>query len=369
MNLAQMTEPTPNLRARAYCPVIKITVAFFLGIDSGGSKTTCAIGDESSLLATATAGPSNVVRVGESQARESLHQSVRQACAAAGITPQQVAGTCIGAAGAVRAEIISTVRAALAEILPTAIDVVGDMEIALDAAFHDGPGVIVIAGTGSIAYGRDALGNTVRAGGWGFAISDEGSAHWIGRAAIAAVLRAKDSGEVTPDGNKDVSPPLLAALLKAWGMASLDDFLRAANSTPPPDFAALFPALLTAVQVNDELAQHILTQAGQELAGLAAIVIRRLQARSTPLSDPSEVRPSESQVVKTPVRLAIAGGVFRHAPLVREVFYNEVRRLHPLAEVDLQIVKPVEGALRLARRAASSNVVNDCEQDVNRKVR
>jgi N-acetylglucosamine kinase-like BadF-type ATPase len=162
---------------------------------------------------------------------------------------------------------------------------------------------------------------------------------------------------------------LLAALLKAWGMASLDDFLRAANSTPPPDFAALFPALLTAVQVNDELAQHILTQAGQELAGLAAIVIRRLQARSTPLSDPSEVRPSESQVVKTPVRLAIAGGVFRHAPLVREVFYNEVRRLHPLAEVDLQIVKPVEGALRLARRAASSNVVNDCEQDVNRKVR
>ncbi len=345
-------------------------MAFYLGIDSGGSKTTCAVGDENSLLATATAGPSNVVRVGEAKARESLHQSVRQACAAAGITPLEVAHTCIGAAGAVRAEIISTVRGALAEILPTAIDIIGDMEIALDAAFHDGPGVIVIAGTGSIAYGRDARGNTVRAGGWGFAISDEGSAHWIGRAAITAVLRATDSGPGSLDGrNKEVAPPLLAALLKAWGMASLDDFLRAANSTPPPDFAALFPALLTAVQVNDELAQHILTQAGQELARLAAIVIRRLQAGATPSSDPSELRPSASEVVKTPVRLAIAGGVFRHAPLVREVFYNEVRRSHSLAEVNPQIVEPVEGALRLARRGASRNVANDCEQDFNRKAR
>jgi glucosamine kinase len=327
-------------------------VAFYLGIDSGGSKTTCAVGDENSLLATATAGPSNVVRVGAVQARESLHQAVRQACAAAGITPAQVASTCIGAAGAVRAEIVSIVRGALAEILPTTIDVCGDMEIALDAAFRDGFGVIVIAGTGSIAYGRDANGNTVRAGGWGFAISDEGSAHWIGRAAITAVLREKDSAEVSPASREEVASPLLAALLKAWGMATLDDFLRAANSTPPPDFAALFPALLTAVQI-DELAWQILTQAGQELARLAAIVIRRLQARAVPSSDSPEARFSETRVAETPVRLAMAGGVFRHASLVRDVFYNEVCRSHPLAEVNPQIVEPVEGALRRARRAAS----------------
>ncbi len=308
--------------------MIKITVAFYLGIDSGGSKTTCSVGDETSLVATATAGPSNVVRVGGAQARESLHQSVRQACAAAGITPAQVARTCIGAAGAVRAEIISIVRAALAEILPTAIDVVGDMEIALDAAFHDGPGVI-----------------------------------------ISAVLRAKDSAEVSPASKEEVAPLLLAALLKAWGMASLDDFLRAANSIPPPDFAVLFPALVAAVQVNDELARQILTQAGRELAHLAAIVIRRLQARATPLSDIPESRLSESLVAETPVRLAIAGGVFRHAHLVRDVFYNEVRRLHPLVEINPQIVEPVEGALRLARRAVPRSVVNDCEKDINRKAR
>ena len=72
-------------------------------------------------------------------------------------------------------------RDIVAEILPTPIEVVGDMLIALEAAFDSGPGVIVIAGTGSIAYGRNRQGTTVRAGGWGFAIGDEGSAHWIGR--------------------------------------------------------------------------------------------------------------------------------------------------------------------------------------------
>lgn len=345
-------------------------MAFYLGIDGGGSKTTCAVGDDLTTLATSTSGPSNVVRVGEAQARESLHLGIRQACTAAGITLAQISQTCIGAAGASRAEIAGTVRRALAKILAPPIEVLGDMHIALEAAFDTGPGVIVNAGTGSFAYGRDARGNTVRVGGWGFAVSDEGSAHWIGRAAITAVLRAKDSGQGSRDGHdKEAVPPLLAALLRAWGMASLDDFLRAANSIPPPDFAALFPALLTAVQVNDELAQHILTQAGHELARLAAIVILRLQACAAPSSASPEARSSEPRVAQTPVRLAMAGGVFRHAPLVREVFYNEVRKSHPHAELNPQIVEPVEGALRLARRAASRNVVNDCEQDVNRKAR
>src|SRR5579863_7431190 len=202
MNLATRN---PKAESRKPSPCDKNNrVPYFIGIDGGGTKTFCAVGDESQTLATATAGPSNVLRVGEAQARESLHQAVRQACAAAGITLAQVSRTCIGAAGAVRPEIAEIVRRALAELLPSPvqasntqtssvqpsnINVVGDMQIALEAAFESGPGVIVIAGTGSIAYGRDAHGNTARAGGWGFTISDEGSAHWIGRAAAAALVR------------------------------------------------------------------------------------------------------------------------------------------------------------------------------------
>src|SRR5215471_12062865 len=169
---------------------------YYLGIDGGGTKTTCAVGDDTQLLATATTGPSNIVRVGETRARESLIQSVHHACGAAGVAIEDVSRSCVGGSGAGRRDLAATVRRILAEILPTPIDIVGDMEIALEAAFGLGPGVVVIAGTGSIAYGRDQHGITARAGGWGFAIGDEGSAHWIGRELLKAVLRAADD---TPD--------------------------------------------------------------------------------------------------------------------------------------------------------------------------
>jgi N-acetylglucosamine kinase-like BadF-type ATPase len=310
-------------------------LSYYLGIDGGGTKTTCAVGDESRTLATATAGPSNIVRVGEVQARESLLQSVRQACAAAGITTAQVSRTCVGGSGAARPELAEFVRSALAELLTTPIDVVGDMQIALEAAFDTGPGVIVIAGTGSIAYGRDEQRITVRAGGWGFAIGDEGSAHWIGRTAVNAVLRAADPRAATPSNHAPSGSPLATVLLKAWGVRSLDDLARAANSIPPPDFARLFPAVAAS---EDELATHVLTSAGRELAAVAAVVIHHLFGK-----DHSATVP-----------VAMTGGVFRHAPLVRQVFYNELAAMKPRGEVNPDVVEPVEGALRMARRAASN---------------
>jgi glucosamine kinase len=336
-------------------------VAYYLGIDGGGTKTTCAVGDESRLLATATAGPSNIVRVGETQARESLQQSVRQACAAAGITPAQVSHTCVGGAGAARSELAEIVRHSLAEILPTPIGVVGDMQIALEAAFDTGPGVIVNAGTGSFAYGRDQQGTAVRAGGWGFAISDEGSAHWIGRAAVKAVLRAADPRPVDlyPSDPKSVarreealasdsSQPnsLSAALQKAWGVTSLPDLARAANSIPPPDFAALFPAVAAS---QDVLAVKVLSSAGRELAQFAATVAHRLFQKSETV----------------PVPVAMTGGVFRHAPLTRGDFYNELRRLDPRVEVNPQVVDPVDGALRMARRGAAAQSISTSSVDTD----
>jgi N-acetylglucosamine kinase-like BadF-type ATPase len=217
----------------------------------------------------------------------------------------------------------------LAEILLTPIDVVGDMQIALEAAFDAGPGVIVIAGTGSIAYGRDRQGKTLRAGGWGFAIGDEGSAHWIGREAVSAVLRASDTQE---DPSHSLSSSLVRDLFKTWGVASLLDLARAANSVPPPDFAALFPAVVAS---KEEMALQVLRQAGRELAEAAGVVIARLFGGDEAV-----------------VPVAMTGGVFRHAEVVRQVFYNELRKLHPRAQVNPQVVEPVDGALRMARRGA-----------------
>jgi glucosamine kinase len=320
--------------------MLKITVPYYIGIDGGGTKTTCVVGDDTNLLATATAGPSNIVRVGEAQARESLQQSVRQACAAAGITPGQVARTCVGGSGAARLELTEIVRRILAEILPTPIDVVSDIQTSLEAAFGAGPGVIVIAGTGSSAYGRDRHGHTARAGGWGFAIGDEGSAHWIGRTAVAAVLRSADPRDVTSTpsvrgSNAAPQSSLAAALCKSWGVTSLDDLARAANSIPPPDFAALFP---TVAGSPDALARQVLSRGAAELAHVVAAVNRRLFAKED----------------IAPIPVAMIGGVFRHSPLVREDFYNELGKLDPRVEVIPQVVDPVKGALRMARRAGAN---------------
>ena len=304
-------------------------MSIFLGLDGGGTKTTCAVGDENSLLATATAGGSNVIRLGEMRARESLRSVIRQACTVAGVDPRQVQQTCIGVAGAARPEIADTVRRLLSEIVSGEVRVVGDMVITLEAVFGSDPGIIVIAGTGAMAYGRNELGQTARAGGWGFAISDEGSGHWIGRLAIGVSLRAQDEGEDTK---------LLGRILDCWQLSTFDDLVRAANASPPPDFSSLFPTILAAAEDGEALARSVLTQAGAALAGLAKMVIRRLF-----LDAPA-------------IQVAMSGGVFRQSALVRHVFYNSLRSEYPRADVNSTMIEPVNGALALARKAARQSL-------------
>ena len=301
-------------------------VSIFLGIDGGGTKTSCVIGDESSLLGAGTSGGSNVVRVGEHQARESLGAAIRQACAAAKVNPAQIQRTCVGIAGGALAEIAGVVRRLLSEFVSGQIEVVGDMVIAMEAAFGGGPGVIVIAGTGSIAYGRNSKGETARAGGWGFAISDEGSGHWIGRSAVAACMRADD------EERKETADLLLDNIMKSWGVSTREQLVVAANKSP--DFAALLPAVLSAADAGDATARNVLTQAGAELATLAGIVIGRLFGNA----------------VAVPV--ALSGGVFCNSALVRRIVDEKIRSAYPQASLNTAVIYPVRGALALARKNA-----------------
>ncbi len=298
----------------------------FLGIDGGGTTTTCLAGDESCVLGKGSAGGSNLVRHGEVLARNHLHEAVRAACSAAGIAPAEVQGVCAGVAGASIPAVRSRLRDMLLEVLPLApsqVQVVGDMEVAWEGAFADMPGVVVMAGTGSIAFGRNQLGQTARAGGWGWAISDEGSGYWIGRTAVAAIVRAHDNGEPTQ---------LMGAIFREWKVENFFDAVQLANASPRPDFASLFPAVVAAAQAGDTLAYQVLEDAGRELAALAARVIRQLWGTGHQ------------------VRVAIGGSVFRHAPPVRQAFLSCLRRAHPGVCLSFAVVNPAEGALRLARK-------------------
>ena len=306
-------------------------MAIYLGIDGGGTKTTCVVADERSVLGSATSGGSNITRLGEARVRESLEACVRDACAAAKVDPQKIESTCVGLSGAGRPEVRDAVTRMMAEIVGGRAQVVSDLETTLEAAFGGGPGVVMIAGTGSIAYGRDAEGHTARSGGWGLAISDEGSGQWVGRAAVSAVLGAKDAGE---------EPALLAPILKLWQVATLDELVRRANASPPPDFSSLFPLVLAAADGGDTLARDLLTKAGGELGTLARNVIRRRFGATGP------------------VPVAMAGGVFRQSDRVREVFYNNVTAEFPQAKVRSEVVEAVEGALSLARKAVAGKTTH-----------
>jgi glucosamine kinase len=304
-------------------------MAYYLGIDGGGTKTRCILADETAVLAKAMTGGCSVIRLGEQKAREALHAVIRQVCAAAGISPDGISATCIGATGAARPEIAGKIRSILAELVPgTApanIEVVGDTVIALEAAFGAGPGVIAIAGTGSIVYGRDAAGRTARAGGWGFAVSDEGSGYWIGRRAISVVLSAHD---------EDIETALTAMVLHAWKLTTIDELVQHANSTPPPEFPRLFPVVLRAADEGDLMARELLSDAGAKLATLAAAVVRRLGP------------PARGAMLP----IAMTGSVFRQSPVVRQIFYNTLQKSFPGIDVRQDVADPVEGALARARR-------------------
>jgi N-acetylglucosamine kinase-like BadF-type ATPase len=302
-------------------------VMIYLGVDGGGSKTSCWIGDETSVWGRGRAEGSNLLRVGEAKARQALMRAIELACADAKISPDKIDCACVGLAGAARTEVSNAVRRAMAGILSAPVEVVGDMVIAMEAAFEEGPGVVVISGTGSIAYGRDSHGQTVRVGGWGPAISDEGSAYWIGKAAVKAALRDFDEGQPTV---------LLEAVMKSWQVETQAQTVMTANaSSPPADFAGLCPGVCLAADMGDSSARRVLVQAGEELAMLANIAMRRLFKGNGE------------------VKIAMAGSVFEHSHIVRESFGDVLNKEHADARVHSAVVEPVSGALALARKIAA----------------
>ncbi len=321
-----MTSPIPLAGAAPRSAIIQ-AVAYFLGIDGGGSQTTFVLGDEKSVLASVQAGGSNMVRVGESQTRSVLQQGVRQVCQQGGIKPAHVVGLCAGIAGAARDEIRQKIARLLAKWIQGKIEVVGDVVVAHEAALDGGPGVVVISGTGSIAYGRHESGRTARAGGWGYAISDEGSGYWIGVQAVAAVTHALDAGGYTELSDR---------IPKLWHVDSYDELIAAANASPAPDFAALLPEVLAAADAGDSYARHLVIRAGAELAGLAEVVFRRLW-------QPGDV-----------VSFGLAGSVFQHVAAVRDSFRREIHRTVPQAPVFLGGKTGGEGALAMARKLVAA---------------
>ena len=297
-------------------------MSYFLGIDGGGTKTRCVVGDEKSVLGTGTSTSCKVQRVGEACVHDALAAAIHEACVQAGISPSQITRTCAGVTGAGRPEIANIMRGLLTSVVSGEVEVTGDVEVAFEDAFGSGPGVLVIAGTGSIVYGRNAAGETARAGGWGHTVSDEGSGYWIGIEAVKAALRQHDAQR---------SSALLSALMAALGLKEFDDLIVRINGDPPPDYAALFPVAQHFAEQGDVAASAVLAHAARELAHLTQGLILRLFQE------------------ETPVEIAIYGGVFTASTQLRESFSHTVGGLLPHTSCSSKVIDAARGALSRAR--------------------
>jgi glucosamine kinase len=297
-----------------------------LGIDCGGSHTAVAVGNANGRVLARAEGPGSAMRPGgaERSAAVILDVAHRAATQARVMLPASVA--LVGAAGAGRAPEQEALAAAIAATgVAERVDVRSDVEIALAAAFGDAPGILINAGTGSIAYARTPDGKLHRAGGHGWQLGDEGGGYWLGRLALVAAARAHDGLEE--------SSTLLERLLVALGLQTFDDLIRWTATATPAQVAALAPHVLNAAREGETVAQRIVTEGALELSRLVRVLMPHFSG-------------------KEPIKMATAGGLLRlGSPLLTALRVSLAQDLPRarMSEGGGSVDAPV-GALRLAAK-------------------
>ena len=302
-----------------------------LGIDAVGTKTVCLLANEHGhVVSEARGGGANLHASGEFEVEKVLHQVMETAIGDRDITP---AAVCLGIAGVDREDEARTVRAIMRRIgYKSRVVVVNDALIALVAGAGNAPGIVIIAGTGSIAYGRNARHEAARAGGWGHIIGDEGSGYWIGREALAAIMRAVDG--------RGPETRLTEGVLEHFKIADTSRLPRIVydRELPRMSVAALGPLVQRASEEGDAVATRILERAADELVLAARSVATRLEMRGDAFD------------------FVLAGGVFAVVPWLG---YEAARRLievAPRCQVRLLEQEPAIGAVCLALAEARGNL-------------
>jgi glucosamine kinase len=302
--------------------------SYFLGLDGGGTKTECVLADaEGRVVARAVAGPSNPLRAGYARAWFALSEAVDSVLSHQKIHAGHIRGICAGLGGAGRSGVARRVTSFFERGYPNAqVRVTTDLEIALEAACGTTEGIILLAGTGSAAFGRDAHGRTSRAGGRGPWFSDEGGAFDIGRRAFEAIVRAEEGrGPQT----------MLSKQIFEWHHSNGWDLLMEQIVKNPDDvFPKTFPLAAQLADKGDDVARAILTAAAVSLAELLRCVVNALDWRDRALP------------------LAKVGGVYGRSKYFDDAIEAELKKVAPRARWVSAEISPAEAAARMAIREA-----------------
>lgn len=298
-----------------------------VGIDGGGSKTRAIVADEQGNAIGEAVGPGSAVRPGQIEASaEVIARAVGDALSSCELTKFLPRILCVGVAGVGRDKEREELWHALA-IRELAEDVIiqTDFSVAFDDAFGEGPGVLLVSGTGSMAYGRGPTGATDRCGGWGPVFGDEGSGAWIGRRALSVVTAAADGRE--PETS------LTGAVLTAAQVNEIRDLVAWAATGTVAALASLAPVVLSVAEAGDLRANAIVSLAVEELALHVRALARLLFADE-----------------RAAVPVALSGGILRRGSLMRMRLEQRLKTAVPGASVRFEEVVPARGAVRAAVR-------------------
>lgn len=303
-------------------------MAFFLAVDAGGTKTDFVLADETRILARHRTGTIKRLRTDADTALLNFEAALAALQQTSGISIQNVSRTCVGTAGETVPLVADWLRETFQRHVGGRLLLLGDVEIALDAAFRGGPGVLVLAGTGSNVAGRTPSGHRMTCGGWGPMLSDQGSGHAIGVRALRSIFLAID---------QERSTAMLDEVLAFWSLPSIASLIEYANRTPPPDVSRLAQLVVSCAEQGDDVAREVLQREGEELAYLVQLLIQRLQRVE---GDTTFVPP-----------IAFAGSIMERVAPVRDALLTSLHDKYPAIRSQPGVVDPIDGALWRARDA------------------
>jgi glucosamine kinase len=297
------------------------------GVDGGGSKTRLILATETGEELATVEGGRSAMRPGEAEKSGAvIAELVRQALSRAGILDAIPAILYGGFAGVGREAERRDLENELNRLgVADEVIVDSDAAVALVDAFGDGPGIIVLAGTGSIAYARGINGEYARCGGWGPVFGDEGSGGWLGKRALGVVTAAADG--------REAPTALTGSILTAAEVNTVEELIPWAIAATTTTIAGLAPVVIATAAAGDARANSLVSLAAEELVVHVRALVKRLFGDE-----------------RTTIPVALSGGLLQKGSLLRKKLEQRIRSAVPGAQLRSAEIIPARGAVRAAIR-------------------